>query len=100
MPKKKGHPELSKLAGEHNWAIGRIKAKASTIQAWINELDRLSNDKTSKFTKQYLAQVKDELREAKYSMNSLHDLMIDEFADQRAALKQQLDKEKQDGNIS
>jgi hypothetical protein len=99
MPKKKGHPELSKLAGQHNWELGRMMAKASTVQAWINELDRLTTDKTSKFTKMHLAQVKAELREVSYSIRQLHTNLVDEFADQRAALKLKLDDERANGNI-
>lgn len=106
MPKKKGHPELSRLAGEQNWALGRLLAKAATTKAWQAELDRMAVSCKFPHTKHGVAAVNKQLEELKQSLYQLHFALEDDFAQQRKQLRVDLESKalsnraEEDGNNS
>jgi hypothetical protein len=102
MPKKKGHPELSRLAGQQNWAIGRLLARQATIKAWIDELKNLNASCVYLETELEIERAILKLESASEQFTKVRrEVLIDfERSREQLQIKLDLDKEKQDGNIS
>lgn len=93
MPKKKGHPELAKLAGQHNFALGRLLGKRSMLRGWEREAASMRYASNFETTKQKLLNLESALKFASDLMFIAYEEVKEDFEYTRKITRESLEKE-------